>query len=98
MKQHEAINGLFAGIQPIMQQDERSATRSCSAECFGLVEKRTHGKCEKHDDNLYACSSTSQTSHPPLVFTSNTLDSSDINPLGFALGIYAWTVSCIMGN
>ena len=29
---------------------------------------------------------------------SNTLDSSDINPSGFAVGIYALTVSCITGK
>ena len=32
---------------------------------------------------------------PPLVFMGNTLDNSDINSSGFALVIYAWTVSCI---
>ena len=70
------------------QQFERSAARSCLVERSGLVE-REHGKGEKHDNTLYACSSTSQSNHPSSVFTINTLDSSDINPSGFALGIYA---------
>lgn len=45
------------------QQHEGSAARSCSMERFGLVEKR-HGKDEKHDNNLYAYSGTSQSNHP----------------------------------
>ena len=46
------------------QQYERSAARSCSAECFSLV-KREHSKGKKHNDNLYACSSKSQSKPSP---------------------------------
>ena len=51
-EKHEVIDSLFAGIWQqiphptsgsgsLIQQYEGSAARSCSAECSGLVEKRT---------------------------------------------------------
>ena len=55
------------------QQYERSVARSCLAERSGVWVEKKHGKGEKHDDNLYTSSGTSQSNHPPSVFTSNTL-------------------------
>ena len=52
------------------------ATCAWTSGCNATQAKR----CE--DNNLYACSSTSQSNHPHrCMFTSNTLASSDINPL-----------------
>ena len=90
----KTMKRLTACLLGYNQQCGRSAARSCSAERSSLVE-REHCKSKKHNNNLYAYSGTSQSNHPPSVFTSNTLGSSDINPSSFALGIYAWTVSCI---
>ena len=64
-----------------------SAARSCLAERSSLGGKENTVNC------MPAVVQASQTT--PLVFTSNTLDSSDINPSGFALRIYAWTALCI---
>ena len=55
---HEVIEGLFAGKQPTGDPLPEVARRS--------VPKREHGKGNKHDDNLYASSGTSQSNHPPI--------------------------------
>ena len=74
-EKHEAINGLFAGIQPTVWEIHYQKLLG-RAFRFGMP-----AVVQASETNL------------PLLFTSNTLDSSDINPLGFALGNYAWTVS-----
>ena len=92
-EKHETIDGLFVEIQPTVW----------GIRCQKLLDRafrigrREHSKGEKHNNNLYACSGTSQSNHPHSVFTSNTLDSSDINYmyLGFVLGIY---LNCLVDH
>ena len=70
------------------QQYGRSTARSCLAEHSGLGRKENTVKATSTTIIcMLAVVQASQTT--PSVFTSNTLDSSNINPSGFALGIYA---------
>ena len=67
------------------------------------VPKREHGKGNKHDDNLYASSGTSQSNHLPSVFMSNTLNSSSLGRISItysSVSRYTWVSSvpnCITG-
>ena len=59
-EKHEAIDGLFAGIQLTVRE-------ICYQRVLGgtfRFGRKEHGKGEKHDDNLYASSGTSQSNHP----------------------------------
>ena len=79
------------------QQYERSAARSCSAECSGLGRKENTAKV-RSTEIICMHAVVQPLKPPPKVFTSNTQDSSGVHPEGEQVNTY-WdglTSTCML--